>query len=59
MVEVLPGGGRSHPTAALSLTKSHLNFKEEKDLMPVQDDACGHLETSPCLQRQRTYLINH
>lgn len=47
-VQVLPGAGRSHPAAALSLSKSHLYFRGEKILMPVQDDACGHLET--CLR---------
>lgn len=36
--------GRSHPAAALSLSKSHLNFGEEKNLMLVQDYACGHLD---------------
>lgn len=46
-VEVLPGGGWSHSAAALSHSKSRLNFRGEKNLMPVQDDACGHLETSP------------
>lgn len=53
MVEVLPGGGRSHPAAALSLSKSHLNFRGEKNLMPVQDDACGHFETSPPTPKEK------
>lgn len=42
-VAFLPGGGMSHITAALNLSKSHLNFRAEQDLMPVQGDACRHL----------------
>lgn len=45
MVMVLPGGGMSHPTATLNLSKSHMNFKRERDLMPVQGDACVCLRT--------------
>lgn len=56
MVEVLPGGGRSHPAAAWGLSKSHLNCRGGKNLMPVQDDACEHLENS---SPTRIYLSSH
>lgn len=35
---VLPGGRMSQPTAALNLSKLHINFKREQDLMPVQGE---------------------
>lgn len=60
-VVVLSGGGTSHPAAALNLSKSHLNFRGDQGLMPVQGDACRHLGTELDFfpQRKRIEFISY